>query len=260
VVLFQPVIEMRTGRVAGAEALFRWNHPDRGLLAPAEFLDVAEETGLIVPLGRSVLAEACRRFSELPPAPGGESFGLAVNLSARELREPSVVERVKATLETSGLDPVRLCLEVSEQVIDDDGSILRTLTRLRDLGVRLAIDDFGTAYSSLRHLRKFPVTVLKIDKSFVAGLGVVDDDGAIVTAITTLADSLGLTVVAEGIEREDQRELLSGLSCAFGQGYLFGAPAPFEAFAERIGALEAPVRTPSSGLPISMAHTTATHA
>ncbi len=124
---------------------------------------------------------------------------------------------------------------MSEQVIDEDGDTLRTLTRLRDLGVRLAIDDFGTAYSSLRQLRRFPVTTLKIDKSFVAGLGRVEDDRAIVTAITTLSDSLGLSVVAEGIEREEQRDVLQGLRCAYGQGYLFGRPAPFEAFQARIG-------------------------
>ncbi|MCU1455793.1 MAG: diguanylate cyclase/phosphodiesterase with sensor(s) [Acidimicrobiales bacterium] len=235
-VRFQPIIALRSGRIVGAEALVRWNHPQRGLLSPADFLDVAEETGLIVPVGRAVLAEACRRFSELAPAADGQKLGLAVNLSARELREPTVVDHVRDVLISSGLEPGRLCLEVSEQVIDEDGKALRTLTQLRDLGLRLAIDDFGTAYSSLRQLRTFPVTILKIDKSFVAGLGRVDDDGAIVTAITTLAKSLGLTVVAEGIEREDQLDLLRPMHCTYGQGYLFGPPEPFEAFVARLDA------------------------
>ena len=230
---YQPVIELATGKVVGAEALARWQHPERGLLAPSAFIDLAEETGLIVPLGRNILRLACN-----DAARWGSTFGdtpkLSVNLSARQLQHESIVEDVAEILAESGLEPSSLTLEITESVlIADPDAASKVLARLKELGVTLALDDFGTGYSSLSYLGRFPVDVLKIDRSFVAGMGAgAGDSGAagteaaLLEAIVGLGQMLHLSVVAEGIERPDQLARLDALGCGLGQGFLFAKPMP----------------------------------
>ncbi len=221
---FQPVMNLQNGQLRGFEALLRWRHPRRGLVAPAEFLAVAEETGVIVPIGRWALREACRYASGWAER-AGITPSIAVNLAPRQLEEEHLYDDVRAALAETGLAPTLLALEVTEsQLMRAPESAHRTLQAIRALGVRIAIDDFGTGFSSLSHLQFFPVDEIKIDLSFVARL----DDGAreasfVKTAIT-LAHTLGVEVVAEGIERHSQREQLVALGCTAGQGYLFSRP------------------------------------
>jgi EAL domain-containing protein (putative c-di-GMP-specific phosphodiesterase class I) len=212
--------------VVGFEALARWDHPVRGLLAPSAFVDVAEETGLIVPLGAQMLAMACaqtaRWRSERPEWSG---LHVAVNVSGIQFGHPSFVPTVARVLADTGLDPDALWLEITEtSIMADAEAAAETLGAIRALGVHLAIDDFGTGYSSLTYLRRFPVETLKIDRSFVAGAGRSREDEAIVDMILSLADALGLHVVAEGVETSEQLAYLRRLGCAFGQGYHFGRP------------------------------------
>ncbi len=223
---YQPVIELEAGRIEGLEALVRWQHPARGLVAPLDFIPLAEETGLIVPIGRWVLREACtqaralqERYSLMPP------IHMAVNLSARQLQRPEIVGEIAETLMQTRLDPERLVLEITESVMmrDMDLSIQR-LAELKQLGVRLAVDDFGTGYSSLNYIRRFPVDILKVDKSFVDGVNEGGEESALTAAIIDLAGILHLRPVAEGIERADQLEKLLALRCALGQGYYFAKP------------------------------------
>jgi diguanylate cyclase (GGDEF)-like protein/PAS domain S-box-containing protein len=219
-VAYQPIVALDTGRVQGLEALARWTHPTRGALSPAAFIPVAEASGQIVPLGRWVLAEACRTVATMPGAPY-----ITVNLSARQLADPALVGDVEAVLHASGLAPGRLVLEITETVLMADmAGTLERLHLLKALGVRLAIDDFGTGYSSLRYLQRFPVDVLKIDKSFVDRVDGDAHDAALVRTIVALGEMLGLTTVAEGIERAAQREHLGALGCRLGQGYHFARP------------------------------------
>jgi diguanylate cyclase (GGDEF)-like protein len=226
VVRFQPGVDTRTGRVTCVEALARWQHPTRGLLAPSEFIGLAEETGLIVGLGLRVLSTACehgRRWEELygPGAPR-----VHVNLSARQLTTSNLPVLVQGVLDGSGLTPRQLCLEITESVLMDDASaVIDTLWELKAIGVMLAIDDFGTGYSSLSYLRRFPVDVLKVDQSFVAGLGPDPEDSTIVAAIVNLANTLELEAIAEGVETSEQVERLLGLGCNLAQGYYFAEPA-----------------------------------
>ena len=225
-VYYQPKVVLRTGQIVAVEALARWQHPTRGLVPPAQFIPVAEEIGLIVPLGRWVLTEACRQMrawqARLPAAP---PLDISVNLSAQQFQHPELVADVGRILRETGLEPARLELELTESTImEHGGSNLLTLQALKRLGVQLAIDDFGTGYSSLSYLKRFPVDTLKIDRSFVAGLGRDPDDTAIVAAIQTLAHTLNLVVVAEGIETDEQVVLLRALGCEQGQGYHFGRP------------------------------------
>jgi diguanylate cyclase (GGDEF)-like protein/PAS domain S-box-containing protein len=228
---YQPKIELATGRIAGVEALVRWQHPDRGLISPADFVALAEETGLILPLGRWVLAEACRqarcwqdRYPDRPP------LTVSVNLSVRQFQHPSLVEDVARVLRQTGLEPGRLVLEITEGIVMEAAEASSAaLQRLKDLGVRLAIDDFGTGYSSLSYLKRFPVDMLKIDRSFVDGLGRDPGDAAIIHAVTGLAHTLGLKVTAEGIETADQLVRLRLAGCDLGQGYYFSRPLPIEA-------------------------------
>jgi diguanylate cyclase (GGDEF)-like protein len=228
-VYYQPVIELATHRVVAAEALLRWRHPSRGLLTPDAFLTVAEEIGVLPAIGDKLVPRVCRTFADLNRArPEDAQLTVAVNLSSRQLDEPRLVESTWAALERSGLDPSRFCFEVSEDVIERSELTLRTLSALRQLGVRLAIDDFGTGYSSLRQLRRFPVDILKIDKSFVDGLGDVEDDTAIVTAVINLARSLGLVTVAEGVETREQAEVLTRLGGTYAQGWWFAKAMPIE--------------------------------
>ena len=225
VVHYQPVVALSTGRIVEMEALVRWKHPQRGLLFPGDFVGLSEETGLIVPLGRWVLHEACRQVPQWQLATPGSQLGISVNLSARQLQQPGLVEEIAAVLRETRLEPGALRLEITETVVMHDApATLAKLEALKALGVRLAIDDFGTGYSSLGYLKRFPVDNLKIDRSFVAGIGSDVEDSAIVRAVITVAKSLGLSVTAEGIENAEQLEHLRALGCDHGQGYYFAKP------------------------------------
>ena len=227
-VLYQPVVDLRTGTMAGAEALVRWSHPEHGLLDPTRFIPVAEESGLIVPIGRWVLEEAVRQHARW--GKDRPDFVLGVNLSARQLRQPDLVDVVRDTVTRHGLDPRRLSLELTESVLMEDVEPHRlALAALRAFGVEVAIDDFGTGYSSLTYLRRYPVDVVKIDQSFVAGLGRDQSASAIVESVVDLAHALGMRVVAEGVETDEQLERLRRLGCDLAQGFLFAPPLPAEA-------------------------------
>jgi len=223
---YQPIVSMPSGRVTEVEALVRWQHPERGLIAPGDFIPVAEQTGLIVPLGQWVLDVACRQVAEWHNEFTAEPpLMLSVNLSPRQFQLPHLADDVARTLRETGLAPNCLKLEITEGVLMlDVETTIATLRRLKDLGVKLAIDDFGTGYSSLSYLKQLPLDVLKIDRSFVSGLGQKPEDAAIVQTIISLAKSLSLTVTGEGIETEAQAGLLSAWGCDCGQGYFFGRP------------------------------------
>jgi diguanylate cyclase (GGDEF)-like protein/PAS domain S-box-containing protein len=233
-VVYQPIVRLDDGAFIGAEALVRWAHPDRGLLEPAQFIPLAEDTGVIVSIGRWVLAEACREAVRWNG--GGKRPSVSVNVSARELPRPDLVEGVAAALGESGLDPDRLWLEITESVLMDDADLaVEALGRLRELGLHLAVDDFGTGYSSLSYLRRFPVDSLKVDRSFVAGLQEDAGDAAIVEAVVSMAHSLHLSVIAEGVETDAQLSRLRGLGCEAAQGYYFAAPVPASALSSFTG-------------------------
>jgi diguanylate cyclase (GGDEF)-like protein len=227
---YQPLVSLTSGEIVGAEALIRWQHPERGLLAPDSFLPVAEESGLIVDVGAWAVGEACRRLRDWDRRNGGPSpFGLAVNLSARELTHPDVVSTVLNAVRRSALEPGRLTIEVTESTaMADRDSGFRALRELSAAGVRIAIDDFGTGYSSLDHLREMPADILKIDRSFVAGMAANSPDSALVAAAIAMGRALEMEVVAEGIETSEQVADLRELGCPLGQGYLFARPLPPE--------------------------------
>jgi diguanylate cyclase (GGDEF)-like protein len=237
-VAYQPVIDLTSGRIVEVEALVRWPHSSRGLLLPSEFIPLAEETGLIVPLGQLVLQRACRCVQAWQQAqPHQPPLLLGVNLSAREFQQPGLVAQIARTLGASGLDPRRLKLEITETVaLLDEDATLYTLNELRLLGVHLALDDFGTGYSALRCLKRFPLDCLKIDRSFVAGISTSAGDLAIVQAIIAFAAQLGLRVTAEGIETQAQLDLLRQLGCHLGQGFLIAPPAPWPHTAKLLAA------------------------
>jgi diguanylate cyclase (GGDEF)-like protein len=221
---YQPIVELVSGRVVGLEALLRWTHPRRGLVMPFEFIPLAEETGLIVDLGRWVLHEACRQAARWRNDPQTGRPWVSVNLSGLQLLDGSLDAEVAAALADSGLDAAGLTLEITETVlVQDVAAAVDRLEILRALGVSIAIDDFGTGYSSLRYIRRFPADVLKIAKPFVDGLHD-ESDAALVRTIIALADSLGLRTVAEGVEDREQLARLCDLGCALGQGYLFARP------------------------------------
>lgn len=238
---YQPIVDLETGYINQFEALVRWQHPDRGLVLPGEFIPIAEETGAIVPLGEWTLREACRQLAEwqrllrsghrsrrkLDP----EALTVSVNLSARQFAQPDLVESVDRALEEAELPPYCLKLEITESTVMADGQRAESILRqLRSRGIQLSIDDFGTGYSSLSYLQRFPVDTIKIDRAFVSPAPGHEGNWAIVRAITALAESLGMNVVAEGIDRIDLVEKLRGLGCNLGQGYLFSRPVPAEAF------------------------------
>jgi EAL domain-containing protein (putative c-di-GMP-specific phosphodiesterase class I) len=227
---YQPLVSLDTGDMVGAEALIRWEHPERGLLSPDKFLPVAEESGLIVQVGAWAVGEACRRLRDWDRRNGGPSeFGLAVNLSARELTHPDVVPTVLDAVRRSALDPSRLTIEVTESTaMADRDTGFRALRELSDAGVRIAIDDFGTGYASLDHLREMPADILKIDRSFVAGMTANSPDSALVAAAIAMGRALEMEVIAEGIETSEQVADLRELGCPLGQGYLFARPLPPE--------------------------------
>jgi len=224
-VYYQPIVALPTGRLAGFEALVRWNHPRRGLVSPGDFIPVAEETGLIVPIGQWVLNEACAQVRQWQlDSPSHRSLSLSVNLSARQVAQPDLLDRIKEALATSRLNPHCLKLEITESVVMENAEAAALMFKqLRSLGVQLSIDDFGTGYSSLSYLHRFPLNYLKIDRSFVSRL-TTDNDNAIVRTISTLARNLGMEVIAEGIETEEQYQQLKMLGCEYGQGYLFSRP------------------------------------
>jgi diguanylate cyclase (GGDEF)-like protein/PAS domain S-box-containing protein len=224
---YQPELDLRTGMIVGFEALVRWEHPHEGLLTAGAFIELAEETGLILDLGAFVLVSACRQAGDWARQHPDRRVTLRVNLSGRQFAQPDLVAQVTHALESGGMRPASLCLEITETALmADPVSGLRVLNDLRELGIELAIDDFGTGYSSLAYLKRFPVDVLKIDRSFVAGLGQDPDDTSIATAIISLARSLGLRVVAEGVETRLQLDELRRLGCDGAQGFLFARPVP----------------------------------
>jgi diguanylate cyclase (GGDEF)-like protein/PAS domain S-box-containing protein len=235
---YQPLVSLPTGEMVGAEALIRWEHPERGLLSPDKFLPVAEESGLIVQVGAWAVGEACRRLRDWDRRNGGPSdFSLAVNLSARELTHPDVVPTVLGAVRRSALNPHRLTIEVTESTaMADRDSGFRALRELHDAGVRIAIDDFGTGYSSLDHLREMPADILKIDRSFVAGMSANSPDSALVAAAVAMGRALEMEVVAEGIETSEQVADLRELGCPLGQGFLFARPLPPEEIDSLLGA------------------------
>jgi diguanylate cyclase (GGDEF)-like protein len=238
---YQPIVRLDDGEVAGAEALVRWEHPERGLVFPSDFIPLAEETGLVVPLGRWVLGEACRQARHwyerqpgtVPAAPAGSDgslpLGVTVNISGRQLAEASFVDDVHAALDRSGLSPQCLVLEITESVVmQHTDATLDKLHALKALGVRLAVDDFGTGYSSLSYLQRFPLDILKIDKAFVGPVAMGAGDPVLARAIIALGQTLRLETVAEGIEHAAQCDELLALGCKYGQGYHFGRPVPME--------------------------------
>jgi len=225
---YQPIVAFARSEMIGVEALVRWEHPELGLLEPADFLEIAEETGLIVPIGAWVLHEACsqtaRWCAELPDAP---PLSVAVNLSARQLNDPELVSIVDSVLAATRLDPALLTVEVNETVlVENRETVTEVLRQLSARGVRIGIDDFGTGQSSLAHLNVLPVNTLKIDRSLIDGLGKSQQDSAIVAAIVGLGHALDFTVTAEGIETDMQLYTLRNLGCDLGQGYYFARPQP----------------------------------
>ena len=225
-VVYQPIVELTSGDVAGFETLARWPHPEWGMIPPEQFIAVAEDTGHIIRLGLWVLeraaADTVRREQQAPHQPARY---VSVNVSARQLRDPEFVPGVQRILASTGLPPDMLLLELTESVLlRPDQRIRADLAELRRMGVRLAIDDFGTGYSSLSYLRELPISMLKVDKSFVDGIAVNRRRRALVEVIVRIARTLRLTVVAEGIESEVQRDLLVSMGCQYGQGYLLSGP------------------------------------
>jgi diguanylate cyclase (GGDEF)-like protein len=228
---YQPIVDLTSGEVVSAEALIRWNHPRRGLVPPCEFIPLAEETQLIRDIGRWVLREACRQAASWQREYG--RIGVSVNLSSVQLEFAQIVPEVSAALAESGLDSTDLVLEITETVLmRDTSATVETLHRLKQLGVRLAVDDFGTGYSSLQYLGGFPLDWLKMAKPFVDGLRGDAPGLALARVIADLGESLGLAVVAEGIETDEQYDQLVELGCRYGQGYLLARPAPPEAIAD----------------------------
>src|SRR5256886_11687656 len=228
---YQPVVILESGAIHSVEALVRWNHPRRGLLNPADFITIAEQSGMIVELGRWVMQQAARdgrRWQVRYPSTPAMAIQVSVNLSGRQLQRSDVIKEVIDAVDAAGLEPQSLILELTESVLmADTEPVARTLQELRSLGFRLALDDFGTGYSSLGHLRDFPVDILKMDGSFVAGIGSGLADGAILRAVIGLANTLGLMTIAEGIERQEQLAALNAMGCHAGQGFFFSKPLDY---------------------------------
>jgi diguanylate cyclase (GGDEF)-like protein/PAS domain S-box-containing protein len=234
-VLYQPIVDLNSGELAGFEALVRWSHPTRGMVSPMDFIPIAEETGLIIPIGTWVLQQSCRQARAWIDAGGNPDIFVSVNVSSRQLDGPALPDLVRAALEANRLEPQRLKLEITESAVMRDFEVtLGLLNRLRALGAGLSLDDFGTGYSSLSLLKRLPIDTLKVDRSFVSSMGVDSAGVRMVEAILQLARLFRLKVVAEGIERNEEAELLRALSCEYGQGWLFGKPLTPEACMERL--------------------------
>ncbi|MFL5427530.1 MAG: EAL domain-containing protein [Myxococcales bacterium] len=235
-VQYQPIVALQSGKIVGFEALARWHHQKRGNVSPAEFIPLAEETGVIGPLGRWVLHEACTQIRKLQAAhPQLPPLSISVNLSGQQVLQPDLVEQIEETLHLTGLDPRTLRLEITESVlVENAATAMKCLTRLRQRGVSLCIDDFGTGYSSLSYLHRLPIDLLKIDGSFVHTMGSDDKNRRIVETILLLGRNLGVEVVAEGVETEAQAGALHRMGCNFGQGFLFARPVDIEAATELV--------------------------
>jgi diguanylate cyclase (GGDEF)-like protein len=235
---YQPLVSLRTGRVTGLEALVRWQHPDRGLVHPADFIPVAEETGLIVPIGKWVLIEACSRIREWQAAhPRTEPLSIGVNLSVKQFSQPDLIDQIRSALETTGASAASLRLEITESAIIDKGrAAVSILSRIRELGAKVYLDDFGTGYSSLSYLHGLPIDAIKIDRAFVSSMDTDDKNLRLVRTILTLAEIVGVRAEAEGISTAEQLRELRALNCEQGQGYLFSAPITREAVDEVLAA------------------------
>ncbi|GID06163.1 bifunctional diguanylate cyclase/phosphodiesterase [Pseudomonas sp. 008] len=235
---YQPKLDLDSGKVVGAEALIRWQKPGQGWIYPTDFIGVAEDSGLIVPLSKWVLAQACRQ-ARTWQANGLPNLCMSVNVSAIDFRQRDFVEGIEQILQQTGMDPALLELEITEGVLMQNvDATMVALNRLKALGVRLAIDDFGTGYSSLSYLQRFPIDVLKIDQSFIRGLGRDSNDAALVGAIISLGKSLNLTVIAEGVETLEQLNFLKALHCEEGQGYYFSKAVEPDAFVQYLTAVK----------------------
>ncbi len=234
---YQPIVSLETGRISGFEALLRWQHPERGLISPAEFIGLAEETGLIIPIGQWILGEACRQtriwqeqIDADPP------LAISVNLSSKQFLQTDLIERISQMLLKTGLDARSLKLEITESVVmENAGEATAMIRQLRDLGVELYMDDFGTGYSSLSYLHRFPVSTLKIDRSFINRMSPRNEDSEIVRTIVALAHNLHMEVLAEGVETKEQLAQLKALNCEYGQGYLFSKPMEARAAVALLG-------------------------
>jgi EAL domain-containing protein (putative c-di-GMP-specific phosphodiesterase class I) len=232
---YQPIVDLTTGAMVSAEALLRWKHPDRGLVSPEEFIPLAEETGLIIPIGTWVLEQACLRLAEWQRT--DPLMSVAVNLSVRQLVAPDIVAVIDDVLRRTGACPEGLCLELTESVFMEDVDYFeRTLTNLKALGVRLAIDDFGTGYSSLGYLKRFPFDAVKVDRAFTDGLGTDPHDSALVAAVVAMAGAFELEVTAEGVETQAQLTALKTLQCGRAQGFYLARPMPAAAMTRLVAA------------------------
>ncbi|MNQ76680.1 Phytochrome-like protein cph2 [compost metagenome] len=233
---YQPQVNSE-GRIIGAEALMRWQHHERGIVYPNEFIPLAEETGLILPLGRWALQAACAQLVAWAKHPETSRLGMAVNVSARQFHHPDFVEEMLTVLRYTGADPKKLKLELTEGLlIEDMESTIAKMVELKEIGIGLSLDDFGTGYSSLSYLKSLPLDQLKIDQSFIRDVLVDPNDAAIACAIVSLSQILGLSVIAEGVETEAQRTFLVNHGCQAYQGYLFSPPLPAEQFREYVHA------------------------
>jgi diguanylate cyclase (GGDEF)-like protein len=254
---YQPILARAgsaPGSVGAVEALVRWEHPTRGLVLPAEFVTIAEDTGLIVPLGEWVLEEACRQVVAWDVQ--GTRLSVSVNVSGVQITQPDVVSRVAAVLDRTGVDPSRVALEMTESVLMRDAEeTLSVLRALKDLGVRLHVDDFGTGYSSLSYLKRFPVDAVKVDRSFVDGLANDPEDIAIVEAIISLAHTLGIEVIAEGVESLPQLQALQAMGCESAQGYLFSRPVPAQDVARTLVEIPAARRSDENAVRVEVTGT-----
>jgi EAL domain-containing protein (putative c-di-GMP-specific phosphodiesterase class I) len=226
--VYQPVVSLHDQSLVGVEALVRWHHPDRGLVPPSDFIEIAEENGLIEPIGRWVLEEACRQAGRWHQAhPDHAPIGVSVNLSAVQVAQKTLADTVSEVLETTGIDPSVLSLEITESaILTEMETVGAALAPLKALGVRLVLDDFGTGYSSLGYLTHLPLDTLKIDRSFIDGLGIDPRDTAITEAIIAMSHALSLDVVAEGVETAVQTRELERLGCQLAQGFRFSVPVP----------------------------------
>lgn len=235
---YQPVVSLRTGRVTGLEALIRWQHPERGLVHPVDFIPIAEETGLIVPIGKWVLLEACERIKGWQEAyPRKEPLTMGVNLSVKQFGQPDLIDQIITAIETTGVAPGSLQLEITESAIIDKGrAAISILSRIRELGPQVYLDDFGTGYSSLSYLHGLPIDAIKIDRAFVSSMDTDDKNLRLVRTILTLAEIVGVRAEAEGISTSEQLRELRALNCEQGQGYLFSAPITREAVEEVLAA------------------------
>jgi EAL domain-containing protein (putative c-di-GMP-specific phosphodiesterase class I) len=231
---YQPKVDLTNGSVVGMEALLRWQHPSKGLVSPDEFIPLAEDTGLIVPIGRWVIEEACAQNKAWQRA-GMPHLRVAINISAVQFKQKDLLDTIKYALETSGLSPEFLEVEVTETVVMQNASqAIVTLEKLSEMGIHVSIDDFGTGYSSLSYLKRFPIDKLKIDRSFIREISSDRDDAAIVRATIALAHNLRLRVIAEGVETEDQLQFLRALGCDEYQGYYKSKPLPANEFARQM--------------------------